>query len=1680
MLIPLSGAQGGIFVPLNPERPPNSFVAMRIIPALFFVAQRKGSAVISFEHTPLRRWATARFTLLLGLWMIALPCVWGQDYAITTTGGTLLLSDQAGNGDAIHMTQDGAGIKFTSFPARTYSLNGGPTLSFPVTIPNVANFDNIVLELGAGDDVAQFAAFSAVFKNLTIQGGAGNDNAFFAGDITFAANANLDLDMQNDVPNPGSDIFVLDPNTNLLLSGTGTATVKVGGYAILHGGASLETVNGNLTLEVNQQAVPTTFGNSGILLSNSTLKVGGSGLLTVKGRASAGPDGSFGVIVQSGAKIQGGTGAVSVSGMGGNYTNGSIGGVVVAFGASITSTGGDVTVLGQGASTGTGSFSTGVSVTFGGWIAAGGNGKVTVQGTGGGKSGGSNHGVYIAGGNASIFSAGGEVSVTGQGGAGGDANYGVLVQIATISAGGNGKTIVYGVGGVGSMSIGVFTLQGNASITSSSGDVSVTGLGGNFGTSYGINISFDSAITAGGLGKVTVTGTGGASSGNHNWGVYVNNVNAKITSSGGDLLVVGQGGGTGSSSQNYGVNVATGGQIAAGGNATTTVLGTGGATGGNTNIGIMVAGTNARINSNNGSVVVTGQGGGSGASVGNFGVAVQNGGLISAGGLNSVTVNGQGGATVGNSNYGVHMFGSGASITSSGGNVHIVAQGGGLGSSLDNCGVYLVNLATVGAGGNGQVQVSGTGGATAGGSNCGVTVIGGASIGSNGGDVSVTGQGGGTGTSNINIGTRLGGGGIITAGGQGKVYLTGRGGLATGSNNFGVFIQNASSMVTSSGNTVSVIAVEGGGPSGIGFVNQQGGLSTFDNGGIIYLTVNSALIGGFIKTNSSGTVFLSTYGDHISANLGTTTDVVGGPLGLSDWEMDQISAGNIRVVNNGLGNISVSAPITLPLTTNLHLTTRGQLFLNAPIHTAGGNLLVNATNGTNPAAMSTDATIGTLSFVSGDTLRFAINGTTLDAQYQQLKITGAVNLTGVELAFTGNYTVAGNETFVLVDNDGTDPVVGTFNGLPEFSTIFDFLGSGFRAYITYTGGTGNDVVLNVCKAPVFTGCVNQTVVASPGSCGVEVAYPGLTVDEQVPLGFTFSGATVRNGEGTGSGQPFNAGVTVVMLAATNDCKTSTCQFTVTVTDTQAPSITCPDNVVQNGTSGTCGSVANYALPTFSDDCPNAYVELASAANTASGSVFPGGVTTVVWRVLDAGGNSATCSFTVTVSDVEAPSITCPANIQRGTDLGQCTAAVAYVPSSVSDNCPGATVAPMSPAHASGAPFPLGNTVVVLRATDVGGNTATCTFNILVQDQERPNLTCPANIARGTDAGQCIATVTYAVPVPSDNCALAPNQPVWVSGGSGNVNNGASQTAQFPKGTTTVTWRAADAVGNTRTCTFRIIINDTERPALTCPAPINAATTPGLCSAVVTYTNPGFTDNCAPATGTATRVSGLTSGSAFPLGTSNVVFRATDAAGNTSQCTLLVVVSDQEAPTIQCPPSVTTTGSGSPCVAMVTFPLPTANDNCGGALTPVLVNGLSTGSNFPVGTTVNTWRATASNGQTAECSVSVTVQCQTAIGHKNTLANTGNWETDAPRLALYPNPARQTVWLETPDAALEILNLQLFNVSGSLIRTYPVPEGHTARLLINLADVPAGLYLLKVDLLGRQPEVLRLVVAEEGR
>ena len=174
---------------------------------------------------------------------------------------------------------------------------------------------------------------------------------------------------------------------------------------------------------------------------------------------------------------------------------------------------------------------------------------------------------------------------------------------------------------------------------------------------------------------------------------------------------------------------------------------------------------------------------------------------------------------------------------------------------------------------------------------------------------------------------------------------------------------------------------------------------------------------------------------------------------------------------------------------------------------------------------------------------------------------------------------------------------------------------------------------------------------------------------------------------------------------------------------------------------------------------------------------------------DEAGNSASCSFQVSIVDNVPPTIAgCPGNITVNTGPGRatCDQVVTWTAPTASDNC---AIAAFSGNYQPGSTFPVGTTTVTYTAIDGWGNSTNCSFNVTVVDT-----TPPVAPALATLSGACASTVTAPVPTATDNCSgpvtVSPNVPQLVS----------------TPGTNIITWTFEDAAGNTSTASQTVIVS----------------------------------------------------------------------------------------------------------------------------------------------------------------------------------------------------------------------------------------------------------------------------------
>ena len=362
----------------------------------------------------------------------------------------------------------------------------------------------------------------------------------------------------------------------------------------------------------------------------------------------------------------------------------------------------------------------------------------------------------------------------------------------------------------------------------------------------------------------------------------------------------------------------------------------------------------------------------------------------------------------------------------------------------------------------GDVNITGT--ALAGDDdNFGVAISPLATIQSNGGDISIIGTGGNSSTGSSNIGVAIGA--AIQTTGAGTITVNGISG--TGENtNYGVALidfNNSTSLTAENGN----IYITGTSLDTTGTVDQTG---VFVQGDV---SINTTGNGDIYLTGTSGTT------DAPAVNIVTSSTQI-------------LAGGNLGIIAN-LG------PIHTPSGANV------QTQFSAVNTTINGILAP----GQSPGQLNIN---GNLIMASDDTLEMEVNDfTTAGTDYDQVVVNGIVTISGANLVLTDNSGVFSEdpETIILIDNNGTDPVVGTFNGLPNGTSI---AGNGKTWYIYYNQGDGNDIILssNIIKVLLSPKVFLQGAALSPNTGEETLMRDDLRLNNYIPLTSPYTDGLIVN------------------------------------------------------------------------------------------------------------------------------------------------------------------------------------------------------------------------------------------------------------------------------------------------------------------------------------------------------------------------------------------------------------------------------------------------------------------------------------------------------------------------------------------------------------------------------------------
>ncbi len=500
--------------------------------------------------------------------------------------------------------------------------------------------------------------------------------------------------------------------------------------------------------------------------------------------------------------------------------------------------------------------------------------------------------------------------------------------------------------------------------------------------------------------------------------------------------------------------------------------------------------------------------------------------------------------------------------------------------------------------------------------------------------------------------------------------------------------------------------------------------------------------------------------------------------------------------------------------------------------------------------------------------------------------------------------------------------------------------------------------------PTYLGCIGDNIDTSV--TGVPMALPGEDACPDPVVSFTDilavdeSCRQIIHRMWTATYPPGSASIKLI----------SSCQQTIYLEDTQAPTLTnCPANITID-LSAQCDSTAVWSNPNVDDDCTIA----SFTVSHSNGSAFPSGNTTVTYTATDDCGRSSQCSFVVSVvgSCCTEPNITCPNDAQVCPVSGDISPDnLGYATAMASNASCGEPVITYSDAIISSGPCTEQREIVrTWTATEPTDNTysSTCTQNISVADNQNPIiLNVPADITINGSGANCALPVNWIVPTASDNCDIASF--------TSNYSSGAS----FSEGTTTVVYTAIDNCGNSISSSFTVTINClcNTNPVITCPddylaCPDGAYPDPSVTGSAIAVA--GDT-NCATPNLTYTDIV-LSSGPCVGGNDLTRTWIATDPnnPGLQVSCDQRITLQDDGPPTItNIPTDITLFKKGTHCSMPVTWAEPTITDDCGVAS---VTTSHPNGGDFDGGTTTVTYSVTDACGYLTTASFNITIECNT--------------------------------------------------------------------------------------------------------
>eukprot|EP00808_Paulinella_micropora_P024938 g6175.t1 len=618
------------------------------------------------------------------------------------------------------------------------------------------------------------------------------------------------------------------------------------------------------------------------------------------------------------------------------------------------------------------------------------------------------------------------------------------------------------------------------------------------------------------------------------------------------------------------------------------------------------------------------------------------------------------------------------------------------------------------------------------------------------------------------------------------------------------------------------------------------------------------------------------------------------------------SGAQLKVDSTYGPSYDITSPFSMPPNAAGQSFTMKIKACNATVCSTSCNFDVTVSDGVKPTLDGCSAT-------SSETL-------TLDALSNSKVYTLPVVYGQDETTFLGS-SFTGSATYDYLTTDTTTtPIVPTLNAgasgstyTPGAATATLKVGTSVFTW-TVSDGANNgpttcvySITIEDKEPPVLT-CPDIAINTGAGSATGTLASTPITVNDNLDPQ-TVKQATV--------GGPFTVGQHQIFYATTDAAGNgANCTFTLTVNDNQAPTLNCPSFV--NLQTTTASANAAWTVTYNDNDMANTVLTPSIALGTPLDVASAQNVTITVkdkgvYPYGELNKNSVSCTFLVTVQDIQNPTLTCPAPVSINVP-GESGVAT-WAPATITDNDVSPAPQITGSTYSPGASFDVATASYTNTYTgeDYSGRSGTCQFTITTVDTGAPYFSgaaiggqspsCPGDQSFNSAAYPNGATGPwYSTPVAVD----------WRGVTSTTRTAGPAPTDAIETlGLTakTVTYEASDAAGNKATCTFIVTVVDNQPPVITCP---NSATVSAVGSTGShTFTLDASDDYTAygsltwtstyPAPNPTTKSVTITG---LALGANTISYTAKDAATNPSAtCTFTVTVNDNTPPEITCPTSI---------------------------------------------------------------------------------------------------------------------------------------------------------------------------------